>query len=345
MSELQDVSDGAAGLLRTLGVTEPFSLDAIPGGANNRVFRVSAAGRSYFLKSYGRHPDDPHARLQHDWSFARFAWNHGLRTVAEPLASDPERVLALFEFVPGRRLAPYDVGRAEVHAAAAFFRDLNRLRGEHDAAALPDGFGATFSVAARIDAVEALVDDLRTIAPSSPASEATLEFVRGALRPAWDRVRTSLEHAIPEADRAAVLPPESRCLSPVDFGFHNVLVRADGSLAFHDFEYAGHDDPARTACEFFCQLQSSAPREFAGEFLEAALADFADRAGILRRAAALWPVFRIQWCCRVLNDFLPASVTRQQYAGQPPSELRKTRQLEMARTLLDRPLDDVPWKH
>lgn len=340
---MQEISDGAATLLRQLGRSDPPMLEAIPGGANNRVFRLRAGNDRYFLKSYARHPDDPHNRLAHDWDFASLAWNKGLRTVAQPLAKDDDQLLGLFEFVEGRRLAPYDIDEATVTSAASFFASINSFRGTPEAAAIPDGFGAHFSIGGWLETVESKVTELGTIAPSSPASEAALALVRESLSPIWQRTRSSVEKTTPCTAREVMLTPEERCLSPVDFGFHNVLMRSDGNCIFHDFEYAGWDDPARTACEFFCQLQSSAPREFAGEFLRTAFAGLDDPASILERATLLWPVFRTLWCCRVLNDFLPAAVTRQQYAGQPPSELRKTRQLEMARTLIERPLNDVPW--
>lgn len=343
MLSMQEVSDGAAALVRQAGGTGALELEAIPGGANNRVFRVSAGGDSYFLKSYARHPDDPHNRLAHDWEFASFAWENGLRTVARPLARDDEQLLGLFEFVEGRRIAPYDIDETIVESTATFFASINQFRGTSRSASIRDGFAAEYSITGWLQAVERRMTELGTIAPSSPASESALEFVRGTMSPAWQRTRTAVEATTTAAERDALLPRESQCLSPIDFGFHNVLMRTDGVCIFHDFEYAGWDDPARMACDFFCQIQSSAPREFAGRFLKTALAGLGDFETIIGRATTLWPVFRVLWCCRVLNDFLPAAVTRQQYAGQPPSELRKTRQLEMARMLMERPLDNVPW--
>src|SRR5258708_29751946 len=37
------------------------------------------------------------------------------------------------------------------------------------------------------------------------------------------------------------------------FGFHNALLRPSQELCFLDFEYAGHDDPAKMVGDFFSQ--------------------------------------------------------------------------------------------
>ena len=50
-------------------------------------------------------------------------------------------------------------------------------------------------------------------------------------------------------DFAAELPQEWRSLVPSDFGFHNSLRRADGTLAFVDFEYFGWDDPVKLTAD------------------------------------------------------------------------------------------------
>ena len=343
MLTMEEISDAAGRLIRQLGETSGFAIDAIPGGANNRVFRIHVEGRSYFLKCYRRHPEEPLDRLSHDWSFSSFAWQNGFRNVAQPLVKDEANALGLFGFVDGKRLAPYEIESNHLQDAAGFFRDLNRFRRQSEAAALPFSYEAGFSVDAILSRIDSRVQMLQQIIPSSPASEAALALFQNSLQPKWNSTCEAVTRQYSPSDRGAELSTEERCLSPVDFGLHNTLALPDGKLLFHDFEYAGWDDPARMACDFFCQMQLPAPKEFADEFLTAAFAEFLNPEEVRQRASALWPAFRIHWICTVLTDFLPPSLTRPRYAGQPPSELRKTRQLEMAELLLSRRLNDPPW--
>jgi hypothetical protein len=54
------------------------------------------------------------------------------------------------------------------------------------------------------------------------------------------------------------------------------------------------------------------------------------------RASLLLPVYRLKWCCIVLNDFLPAGGRRRQFSrSADEQEQRKVRQLDKARSLLD----------
>jgi hypothetical protein len=340
MESLEDLTLATARLLRSLGVDGPVAFEPLPGGANNRVYRVEAGGRPFFLKHCFHHAEDPRDRFAHEWEFGSFAWRRGLRSIAEPLTSDPASRLILCEFVAGTRLPPFDISPDRVLEAARFFRDLNRHRQHADVSRLPDASEASFSLAAHADRIGRRVAGLAHIELKSPACEMAADFVRQHLAPAWEAVRSEFERNTDSSSVAAELTPSERCLSPSDFGFHNALVRTDGSLLFHDFEYAGIDDPVKMVCDFFRQVQSPAPIESAAAFVETALADF-DLAPVTRRIELLWPAFRIKWCCIVLNDFLPVAETRRSYAGQPPSELRRRRQLEMAESLLAR-TDPLP---
>ena len=98
------------------------------GGANNRVFQLEAEKGTYLLKSYFRHPEDPRDRLGSEFSFAQFAWNHGVRCIPQPLASNSAAGLGLFEFVFGSSMKGTVAGEAAVEQAIEFFRTLNRSR-------------------------------------------------------------------------------------------------------------------------------------------------------------------------------------------------------------------------
>jgi hypothetical protein len=112
-------------------------------------------------------------------------------------------------------------------------------------------------------------------------------------------------------------------------------LRETGELCFLDFEYAGWDDPAKMAGDFFAHPGIPVPREHFDPFLKTAMS-FSRHANALElRARLLEPVFRIKWCCIVLNEFVPEAAQRRRFAT-PAADLvaSKRRQLDKARTLL-----------
>ena len=124
----------------------------LPGGRNNQVYRLSRpeAGEPLLLKHYFSHPADQRDRLGAEFTFLQYAWGLGLRCIAEPLASLPERRMGLYRFLPGRAFEVSDVDADAVSAAIAFFAALNRGRPY----AMPWASEACFSIDQHVRLVE-----------------------------------------------------------------------------------------------------------------------------------------------------------------------------------------------
>jgi hypothetical protein len=329
--------DAVAALLRQAGFPETYSLQPLAGGANNRAYRVEVEAASLFLKAYFRHPDDLRDRLGTEFAFTRFAWSHGVRVIAAPLAADPRTGLALYSFLEGRRLNRGEVDRPHVEQALQVVTQLNHHRAAPDARTLPRGSESCFTLAEHLECVERRIQRLASIEQGDDASVEAATFVQTALAPTWAAVRYDL------ARRAQLLglsldepiPEEDRCLSPSDFGFHNALLGPDGVLRFYDFEYAGWDDPAKLACDFLTQVAVPVPVA-AYEVVASHAASLTSRPELHRwRIDLLLPVYRLKWCCIVLNDFLPVAAARRQFAVSGARTVdRRPAQLERARALL-----------
>ncbi|RMH51323.1 MAG: aminoglycoside phosphotransferase family protein [Zetaproteobacteria bacterium] len=287
-----------------------------------------------FAKCYFRHPSDPRDRLGAELRFLTFARAEGICNVPEPVAADPDQGIALFRQIEGRRLRPEEIGADHVRAAAVFVDRLNRAR--EAGGDLPRASDAFFRIAEQCTHLEGRIETLRweTARRDGPLQREAAELV-GRIATAWHRIRGEIVRIV---DPAAELPTTQRCISPSDFGFHNALLTDGGELCFLDFEYAGWDDPAKLCCDFFCQPDLPVPLRYSGLFIEEALKSFAPAADMLAmRAAALFPLFSLKWCCIMLNPFLPGGARRRRFAdGGAESERRLRRQLDRAAEALDR---------
>lgn len=333
-AEAENLTFGAAELFAQAGLRGMPRLEPAPGAANNRVFLARGDGSLSLLKAYFTHPADRRDRAGAESAFSRFAWQRGLRRLPRPLASSPQRRLALFEWVEGRPLAPEEADAAAVEQALAFFTELNGLRREAEAAALPDASEACFSLEEHLSLVGRRVAALEA---SCRAEAGLAAFVKDELTPFWTLAEQAARRRAEQADLdlAQALPQAGRCLSPSDFGFHNALRRNDGTLCFLDFEYAGWDDPAKTVCDFFEQPAVPAPSSLRQAFIAGVSKALSGEARLAERVEVLAPVYRVKWACILLNEFLPASAARRRFALGPASlSQRRGLQLERARAKL-----------
>jgi len=309
-----------------------YTLQALPGGANNRVYRLRAEGVDRALKVYFQDPTDPRDRFRAERAFYEHLWRNGVRSTPEPLGWEETNRLGLFKFVAGRKLRPGEVNEAMVRQALAFVVAANRERPE--STGLPVASEACFSLAEHLAVVARRVARLANIRGDQAVDHAAAEFVRDELLPRWESIRTTI---VGNAGNGmnTLLPAEARCVSPSDFGFHNALLPADGRLRFFDFEYAGWDDPAKLCCDFFCQPQL--PVAFAHwELFVGGLAQaLGTKDRLLERARLLFPAYQIKWCCIMLNEFLRDEQSRREFAlGANSVEDRKRTQLQGARDAL-----------
>ncbi|UPY36821.1 phosphotransferase [Sediminicoccus sp. KRV36] len=305
-------------LAATAGQAEPLRLTPLTGGKNNRVFRVETTAAPLVLKAYHRDPRDSRDRLGAEWAFLRFAWGAGVRSIPEPLAQAPVEGVALYPFITGARPTPIDAGM--VAQAAGFIVATNR---ERDSARLAPGSEACFSMADHVATVDRRVARFSALDPSAPHREAAAALIETALIPAWQSVRGRIR-----ADDARLAEAEI-IASPSDFGFHNALADHAGQLTFLDFEYAGMDDPAKLACDFFCCPEVPVPLVHRPAFLTALREGIGLDEAFERRAEALLDAYRVKWACIILNEFMPMDAARR--AAALPGE-----RAERARGQLDR---------
>ena len=133
------------------------------------------------------------------------------------------------------------------------------------------------------------------------------------------------------------IPANQRIISPSDFGFHNAIVKSDGTLTFIDFEYAGWDDPAKLVGDFFAQVAVPVGSEHLTGFIESLMLGIKFDANAIVRSMALINLYKIKWCCIVLNIFISENLQRRIFA-QPELDVEdlQKQQLLKARNLLDR---------
>ena len=312
-----------------------FQVQPIPGGRNNKVYRVSTCAGHVLFKIYFHHPRDPRDRLAQEFAFLRHLESSRCRYAAKPLAALPSEHVGLMEFIEGNRPSLDEIDEGHINRAIEFFLEANR---NADSTAIGSASEACFSIDEHIDRTQVRVDRLEQIMVEDEIDKEAVDFVRSDLMPLWSSVRTLLETKWPLKQRATALSKGERVLSPSDFGFHNSLRDDCGRLRFVDFEYAGWDDPAKLIADFANQPDMLLDERLSRIFREALIASSSDPAALEHRVEALVPLYQIKWSCICLNDFLAFGRTRHRFTEGETTQNRSRRllQLERARVMLAR---------
>jgi len=324
-------------LARDGGGPQDFELVPCGAGGNNRVFLVAAGARKVIAKWYFSHASDKRDRLGTEFGFLTYANRVAITCVPTPISCDRAQHLALYEHIEGARISAGQITQREVDEAVGFFLALNRRDARPHAASLPNASEACFTINDHLAMVDGRIERLLNIAPENPIDREAGAFVI-KLRARWALLKSAIAGV---ASKRGIkvdlrLPDDQRCISPSDFGFHNALRRPSGDICFLDFEYAGWDDPAKMAGDFFSHPAIPVDHQFRDHFLADAMGFYARPQTLIARAELLFPVFQIKWCCIILNDFLTDSARRRRFADPAFDELERKRiQLEKATALFE----------
>lgn len=324
-------------LSKKSSLTSEFNIKAIEGGRNNRVFYIAYQDETKaLLKAYFQHPMDTRDRLKAEYSFMNFAWDK-VKCVPKPIAADFQNKLGLYEFIDGCRLSQTDINENRIKEALDFFIEVNKYKDTEEAKNLPIASEARFSIKEHIDTVNRRIEKLKKVSNDSEVNHKAMLFIENELLPEWNK---AIEHLNKSIDKFNINPNEKiskyeTCISPSDFGYHNAILNNDNKLIFIDFEYAGWDDPAKMVCDFFCQYEIPVPVKYFDYFVETVASRLENPEKLKQRVITLLPLYKIKWCCILLNEFLDTESNRRAFAyGEIDLNRLKTNQLEKVRKYL-----------
>ncbi len=331
----EDLKEIVIRLIPELESINDVIIESLTGGGNNRIFKISTATGKYIIKHYFRCREDRRNRLESEFLFTSFAWSHGIRCIAEPIAEDHALSVGIYRFIEGRKYRRGDIGHEEISRASHFLMEVNQYKSSHDAIGLPIASEACFSIEDHIMLVDLRIERLKAIEVGDDVDNEAIGFVSKELAVVWSDIKAAIISKAGMNNTAFTerISPEDTIISPSDFGFHNAILGNDGLIRFVDFEYAGWDDPAKTVGDFFSQVAVPVPRDYFEKFVENVLLCLTNSEEALFRIKLLLPLYRIKWCCIVLNHFLRMEKERKLFAVRDAMGMRYE-QLNKARMLL-----------
>ena len=301
-----------------------YKIANLVGGRNNRLLSVECQDNSkYVIKNYGFDGED---RLDREWSFLSRLECSGLSCVPRPIFCDIHGCVAVFSFLPGKKLSASSISPKNIVDASSFISKVARV----DVEGLREAKDAHFSIEGHVNSIEGRVNALDVASRSRHSNDELKYFLAEELKPFWEKTKRRV--FLPRYDRYW---NTMRCfLSPSDFGFHNIL-HTGNRLNFLDFEYAGQDDLAKLLSDFrFCP-QIKIKKNHAEIFCRTIIDELELDNGFEKRLEILNSLGRTKWLCIVLNVFLPTKNRRISDATGSNRQVMESSKLKSAKDLFN----------
>lgn len=287
-----------------------LKVDQIPGGNNNKVFKVfTSNGKKYIAKQYFRTAQDPRCRFLTETSAVSFLSSKLPRFTTRLVSSDSKVGVAVYDFIDGEKLAGPQIRVRDIQACADFLIQLHEISLDSPVATFQTASEAFFDSQSLINNLKMRRARLDRSITESPIDRELRLFLEGpfdsALKLLVERIFKSGLLFVAQAQRT---------LSPSDFGFHNALVTPSDELIFFDFEYFGWDDPVKMISDFILHPAMQLTPRQVSDYLKFTIPYFKKDPELVARLKCYYPLFGLKWCLIILNEFLPEERARRRFA-------------------------------
>ena len=307
----------------------------LSGGANNHLFSCRSPEGELVIKRYREQNFGAEvSRRQAEITFLKHAFQTAPEFVPKLLAvHDSYEMIAISRINGDAYPAGASVIDSDVEAAIRFYRQVNEdkeLITRYPIAAR-EGYLAISEHLAHIDQRLLALSADHVPADTRRAARTAIDAVKRR----FDVAKEASLRSIATGEVTDQLPPENAQLSPGDFGFHNAL-RRGGTPVFIDFEYAGSDDPAKTAADFF--LQPKVPISSAlFEEVVAAMAISLPVGALKTRSRLLGRLLSVKWLTIILAPFDEARYSSfgARYGAEVSAEVSRRLSLVSPQTLFE----------
>jgi len=311
------------------GLAFPERAQPLTGGGNNRLTGLRIAGQEWVYKAF--HDTSPQGQIRPDaeWRFLSVLEQQRL-PAPRPGARTAQGLFMTRVF--GQTPEPGNRAKQLV----AFLIELDKLGRELEPSRLLPAAHARLRPGLFVTHLEERIAALDQACrhQTAPVYQEVLAFLRGNFASQHQRARHHFEEVCGQRhiDPKVALARPLHFASPSDFGPHNCLEQADGSLIFLDFEYAGWDDPAKLLCDILYHVGSGLSEDERHEIVATFIDYRREDPGLRHRVEACADLVRLEWMAIVLNVVRPAELARKCFAGADPEKLLRQR-LERAHGL------------
>jgi hypothetical protein len=272
------------------------SIEKLQGRGNSAIYKLFLNnGDKSALKIY---PEiSYHDRLKSEFESTRIFKELKINNVQKPISFNKSFGIATYEWIEGERVSSY--GKKELNAALSFLSVLH----QNSKAEQFNFFPMAADACPRVSDIEKQIN--RRLVQFNEASLKYIElenFINNDFQPVMKEIiswsKASFTHS---SNYKNPIKNSELILSPSDFGFHNALCSQNNRLIFHDFEYFGWDDPVKLISDFSHHAAMNLSDEMEQLWFVGVSKIYGNH--LLARLRSAWPLYGLNWCLIILNEF------------------------------------------
>ena len=273
------------------GVGEVIQLN---GRGNSSVYKITTTGAPIFFKIYPQ--ESGHNRINSEFDSTSMLFSSGMTEIQNPIACNKALGIAAYKWI--------DVDDSYEYNTSTVRELLNFLKKLHDCKVKRkfDTFLMASDSCTSISEIEMQIK--RRLSELDKASEHSAmlnNFLENEFKPLFKKVAIWSKAGFSNDDYYKPIERQEMTLNPSDFGFHNILMSQDGCLKFIDFEYFGWDDPVKLASDFSHHAAMNLTKEMECLWFQGIKNIYGEC--LLDRLKASWPLYGLNWCLIILNEF------------------------------------------
>jgi hypothetical protein len=292
------------------------SIEKLKGQGNSAIYKLHLSNSNKSaLKIY---PEITyHDRLESEFNSTKIFKELNINNVQRPISFDRSLGIATYEWIEGKRISSY--GIKELNSALSFLSVLN----QHTKAEQFKDFSVASDACLKGADIEMQIERRLLQLDDVSSKYSDLEyFLKNYFKPLFKEIISWSKDSWPSNSSYIVpIAKNELILSPSDFGFHNSLCSQNENLIFHDFEYFGWDDPVKLISDFSHNAAMSLTKEIEQLWFSGTSEIYGK--DLLSRLSVAWPLYGLNWCLIILNEFKDEVWIRRCSSDDSKSHLRE----------------------
>ena len=289
------VSDAIRAARTLLG--DDVEVKRLEGGLNNNVYRCIQNRESFILKHFPSESPERSRRIQAEVSFLKHSNLCAPDQVPMLLGTDLYLGLVITEDIKGEVISSSrQVSSQHIEQALQLWKNVNFDWDHEQIPQLNIAIEGFEDPKRHLEAIEKRISRMRA---DILKDEEHRKYAQSLIIECKRRL-ADLENSISNKMDSMIIKKieqSQMCISPGDFGFHNAILR-NNKAVFFDFEFSGHDDPAKTVLDFIYQPRVPVLID-KHQVIE--MAGYKHQDWLNDRCNQLEPVICLKWVCILLG--------------------------------------------